>query len=392
MLTLLLFLAVFVFLANLYATVDSITGIRKMRDLGTIRPGQGRSLPGVSIIVPACNEEEMIEPALLSLLNLEYEPFEIIVINDRSTDRTGEVLARMQRKYPQLKIHEIQELPAGWLGKNHALYQGARLAGGEFLLFTDADIIFDRTTLSRAMTLMVREQLDHLSLIFRNIARGLLLNSMVIDAGAGLFFLFKPWQVNDPRSRYFIGVGAFNLVRKSVYQAVKGHEPIRMHPIDDIMLGKLIKQHGFRQECLLGYDFLTVRWYDSPKKMINGLMKNIFALYDFRVSYVAAAVLAITLTTILPFWGMLLTHGATRVFCILSVAVRLFSSACGARHTDVSYGTVPLSLLTPYINIHIIVKGMLQTLFNRSIVWRGTRYPLAMLRKNPPLLFRNLTE
>jgi glycosyltransferase involved in cell wall biosynthesis len=392
MLTLLFFLAVVVFLFNLYAVADIVLGIQKMRDLADIRPFSGRSPPMVSIIVPACNEEDTIEPALLSLLNLEYPALEILVINDRSTDRTGEVLARIQQKYQQLKIHEIQKLPEGWMGKNHALYQGARLANGEFLLFTDADIIFDKTTLSRAISLMVSEHLDHLALIFRNIARGLLLNAMMVDAGGGLFFLFKPWKVNDPHSRYFIGVGAFNLVRKSVYMEIKGHESIRMHPIDDIMLGKIIKQNGFRQECLSGYDFLTVHWYDSPQKMINGLMKNIFALYDFRVTYAAAAVLMIILTTILPFWGMFPTHGLTRIFCILSVAIRLFSSACGVRHTNTTIGMVPLSLLTPYINIYIIVKGVLKTLSSGGIEWRGTRYPLARLRKNPPILCRNFRE
>ena len=383
---LLLCLAVLVFLFNLYATTDIILGTRKMRNLADVQPFSGKSPRRVSIIVPACNEEKTIEPALLSLLNLEYESLEIIVINDRSTDRTGEVLARIQQEYPQLKIHEIRELPEGWLGKNHALYQGARLASGDFLLFTDADVLFDKTTLARAMSLMMNEQLDHLALVFRNRAKGLLLNAMMIDAGGGLFFLFKPWKVSDPKSKSFIGVGAFNLVKKSVYMEIRGHESVRMHPIDDIMLGKIIKQKGFRQECLSGYDFLAVHWYESPQKMINGLMKNIFALYNFRISYVLAAILIICLVTILPFWGTFLTSGLTRIFCILAVTIRLLYFTCGARLTGTTYGTVPFSLLTPYINIYIIMKGMLKTLANDGIDWRGTHYPLDKLKENLPIL------
>ncbi len=383
---LVLCVAILVFLINLYATADLILGIRKLRFLADVQPLSGESLPRVSIIVPACNEEETIEPALLSLLNLDYQALEIIVINDRSVDRTGEVLARIQLEYPQLIIHEVKELPKGWLGKNHALHLGAQLAGGEFLLFTDADILFDKSTLNRAISLMEKEEVDHLALVFKNIAGGLLLNAMMVDAGGGLFFLFKPWKVSDPQSNNFVGVGAFNLVRKSVYLKIGGHERIRMHPIDDIMLGKIIKQSGFRQECLSGYDFLTVHWYESPRKMIDGLMKNIFALYDFRVAYVLISILAITLLTILPVWGVCFTSGLTRAFCIFSVLIRLFSASFGAHYTGTDYRTVPFSLLTPYINIFIIVKGMLKTFVNDGINWRGTHYPLDRLKENEPLL------
>lgn len=380
------FLAALVFLFNLYTALDIILGTRRMRNLEDIKPLRQERRPKVSVIVPARNEEQTIKPALLSLLTQEYAPIEVIVVNDRSTDRTGEVLAEIRQAHPQLVIHTVTELPEGWLGKNHALQQGAGLAGGEYLLFTDADIHFAGSTLARAMKIMVEEQVDHLSLIFRNIARGLLLNAMMIDAGGGLFFLFKPWKASDPRSRYFVGVGAFNLVRKSVYFQVGGHAQLKMHPIDDIMLGKIIKHSGFRQECLSGYAFLQVRWYESPGKMISGLMKNIFALYNFRISYAAAVILIICLTAVLPFWGIFVFQGMTRLFCALSVATRLVSSACGARLTGTTLRTVPFSLLTPYINIYITLKGTVSTLVNRGIDWRGTHYPLEKLRENKPIL------
>jgi glycosyltransferase involved in cell wall biosynthesis len=353
-----------------------------MRKLGDIPPLPEHEQPHVSVIVPACNEQDTIEPALRSLLALDYAALEIIVINDRSTDRTGEVLRKIKTDHPRLHILEITELPEGWLGKNHALHQGAKVARGEYLLFTDADILFAKSTLARAMAVMIKEQQDHLALIFKNIAKGWLLNAMMVDAGGGLFFLFKPWKVSDPRSRHFIGVGAFNLIRQSVYRQIGGHEPVKMHPIDDIMLGKIIKQHGYRQECLSGYDFLTVRWYASPRKMIQGLMKNIFALYNFRVSLVLAAILMIGVITILPVWGALFATGPARLCFALAVVTRLASSAYGALHTGATLWIVPFSLLTSYINIYIILKGMVTTLHNRGIIWRGTYYPLDQLKKN----------
>ncbi|HDK44580.1 MAG TPA: glycosyltransferase, partial [Desulfobacteraceae bacterium] len=246
----LFFLAVITFIMTMLYTIEVALGLRRLRNLNDIRPFSGPSRPRVSIIVPACNEEETIETAMLSLVNQDYGPFEIVVINDRSTDRTGAILEKLAAQYPRIRLLEVTELPPGWLGKNHALHCGARAAGGDYLLFTDADVLLEKTTVARAMTIMVAERLDHLSLIFKNIASGSLLNAMIQDAGAALFFLFKPWAARNPRSRYFMGVGAFNLVKKDVYRRIGGHESIRMHPIDDIMLGKVIKQHGFRQDCL----------------------------------------------------------------------------------------------------------------------------------------------
>ncbi|MFA5717737.1 MAG: glycosyltransferase family 2 protein [Desulfobulbaceae bacterium] len=379
--------AALVLLANLSAALTVAAGAAKMRRLADFEPLRDKRRPKVSIIVPACNEADTIEPALLSLLALDYDPLEIIVVNDRSTDRTAAVLDAVRAQHPRLIVRHIAELPDGWLGKTHALSRGAELAGGEFLLFTDADIHFEPTTLARAMTLMAGERLDHLSLTFRHIGGGPLLNAMMIDAGAGLFLLFRPWKAADPASAGFFGVGAFNLVRKSAYTAVNGHEQIKMHPIDDIMLGKIIKRSGFRQECLIGHDCLRVRWYTSPGTMIHGLMKNTFALFNYRAAYVLAGVLVVLAAAVLPLWGVLLTTGPPRVFFGLAVAVRLLSAAAGARFTGVSLKAIPFTLVTPYVNMYTILRAMAQTLADRGIEWRGTRYPLAELRKSMPILW-----
>lgn len=383
---LLILFAAFALLANLYALIDIVHGVRQLRTLGDIDPHPLTTSPMVSVVVPACNEEDTIEPALRSLLALEYENIEILVINDRSTDNTAGVLHTIQKEHPQLQILTISELPEGWLGKNNALHQGALVARGEYILFTDADILFARSTLSRAITLMVNEKLDHLSLIFKNIAKGALLGAMMVDAGGGLFFLFKPWKVSDPKSKYFMGVGAFNLVRKSMYREIGGHKSIRMHPIDDILLGKVIKQNGFKQDCLTAYAFLTVHWYSSTRKMIDGLMKNIFALYDFRILYAMIAVIMIAVLAVLPLWGALLGTGTLRSICLLVVCVRLLSTAYGTGITGTTWKTLPFSFITPYINIYIIVKGVIKTIAGKGIEWRGTHYPLDKLKESISIL------
>jgi len=385
MITLLTILAAAALFGNLYALIDIGLGLRQMRALGEILPCAAGENPLVSIIVPACNEAEAIEPALHSLFALDYDNIEILVVNDRSTDATSGILDKLQNEFPALQILTITELPEGWLGKNNALQQGALRAKGEYLLFTDADILFSRTTLSRAISLVQQEKLDHLSLIFKNTAEGALLNALIVDAGGGLLFLFKPWKVSDPQSKRFMGVGAFNLFRQSVYAKIGGHESIKTHPIDDIMLGKVIKEHGYKQECLMGQDFLRVRWYDSTRAMIQGLMKNVFALYDFKISRALAGVCMIFLLTILPLWLALLGSGPLRLFGALSVCLRLLSALYGARISGVSSRGTVFSFLTPYINMYIIVKAVFTTVRNNGIRWRGSFYSLDKLKESPSL-------
>lgn len=127
--------------------IEGVRGAGRIEWLDNVSPIQESTLPFVSIIIPALNEEENIRAALLSLLNLEYEPFEIIVLNDRSTDRTGAILDEMSEHHSRLKVFHIKELPEGWLGKNHALFCGAQEAKGDYLLFSDADVIMEPSTL-----------------------------------------------------------------------------------------------------------------------------------------------------------------------------------------------------------------------------------------------------
>ena len=138
--------------AVLVVFIDVWNGMRKITALGDVPPYESMPQPGVSVIIPALNEAEDIEPALTSVLGLEYENLQIIAVNDRSTDRTGKILDNMQCKDPRLQVTHIAELPSGWLGKNHVLMKGSTQATGDYLLFTDADIVFEESTLG-ALTL-----------------------------------------------------------------------------------------------------------------------------------------------------------------------------------------------------------------------------------------------
>jgi len=374
-------LGLFCLLASLAIALEVALGIGRMKQIGAVAGLPNNLGPQVSIIIPACNEAATIEPALRSMLALNYDNLEIIVVDDRSVDATGQVLAGMVKEYPSLRVYRIDELPEGWLGKNHALQFGAEKATGEYLLFTDADVSLEKSTLSRALHHVLSNGLDHLSIFFENVGGGSLLNGLFLDAGGGLLLLFKPWLAKDPKSKHFMGVGAFNLVKAATYRVLGGHRKIAMHPIDDVMLGKLVKRAGFRQDCLLGHAFVAVPWYGTVREFINGLMKNTFALYRYRLGAVAAGVGVVFLIGVLPFWGLLLADNPARIMFGGVISIRIISFVHGFRQLGLNPCYAGWALITPYLNIYIAVKAAAVTLRDNGINWRGTHYPLAELKK-----------
>lgn len=374
------YLALMTLVATMVVLIEIALGMKRMKPLQDVAPLSNSGLPLVSIIIPARNEEKTIKPALLSILTQDYHNLEVMVINDRSTDGTGDVLKKMRVRYPRLKVEHITELPPGWLGKNHALQYGAERAGGEYLLFTDADVVMEKTTLLRAMHHLTRNGLDHLCMFFEPVASSGFLAALFTDVGIGLLGLFKPWKASNPKSKRYMGVGAFNLVRAEAYREIGGHHFIAMHPIDDIMLGKVIKRHGFKQECLLGKGFVSVRWYESVKELTTGLMKNLFALFDYSMIKTAGALVIILVLVVLPQWALFFTDGIARVFYGMVVAVRFIFFAAAFREAGSKFRYAFWSFFTPYFIIQLVTKAAISTIRNKGIDWRGTYYSLDDLK------------
>ncbi len=383
--SLLLLLSLLACAAIVISSVTFAVGLKKMRKLDDVLIGDVSPL--ISIIVPACNEEKNISRSVLSLLAQEYANLEIIVVNDRSTDTTSKVLGDLKKRYSELIIHEIVTLPKGWMGKSHALSVGAALANGEYLVFTDADVVMQPTTIARSLAYMIDRQLDHLTLVFKNMTRGWLLNSLILDSAIGLMVIFKPWLASKRGTRWSVGIGAFNMVRHATYNAVGGHESIKMHPVDDMMLGRTIKEHNYSQDCLLAYDFVAVPWYDSVGAMIKGLDKNMFSLLHYRVVLLPFALLAIIIPSIWPLWGAIFGPADVQAVCLVTVIIRLLTFYQGLWRQGMPGWYLPGCLITPYISCYIIIKSAFVTLKNGGIFWRGQHYPLAELRKTTPFFF-----
>ena len=304
------------------------------------------------------------------------------MLDDRSTDQTPAILDRMAAKHPQLRVIHIKELPTGWLGKNNALQLGAEQANGDFLLFTDADVLMAPDTINRAVARMQERKLDHLCLIFRPTQSSALLGMLVADSLAGLLSLLKPWQAADPDSRYFMGIGAFNLIKADTYRRFGGHTAIRLCPVDDILLGRLVKENHGSQECLNGRNFLTVPWYSSVGEMTTGLRKNTYAVIDYRFNRLVLVTIITICCNILPFWVMLFSNDCTRLVCFCILATTGVAQFVATRTLAVGATCLGWYLFTPYIKIYIMWQAVIITLIHGGIDWRGTFYPLDELKRN----------
>lgn len=276
----------------------------------------------------------------------------------------------------------ITELPAGWLGKNYALYRGAEEASGELLLFTDADVVMEPSTLQRALSYF---QANHLHLLaVMPTVRLPSLPLRLFCSTFGVFFsgFMRPWKAKDPASKAFIGVGAFNLVAREAYKAAGTHKAIAMRPDDDIKLGKILKKAGYRQEMVFGAGLLSVEWYSSLRELIEGLMKNSFAGLEYKVVMSLGAGVAVLWLNVWPFAAIFVVRGAGWILYASAVIVTLLFIS-DANHF---YGQPRwYAFAHPFfavLFVYILWKSMMLTLWTGGITWRGTHYPLAQMRAN----------
>ncbi len=378
----LFWLAVVTLLGVVSTCLEFAWGHRKVKTLRELPLLDEKGAPKVSVIAAGRNEERNVEEAARSLLSLDYPNYEVILVNDRSTDRTGEILDRLAAENPRLRVVHIKHLPTGWLGKNHALQHGADAATGEFLLFTDADIVMEPTSLRRAVRFMQEANVDHLAAGPNVTVRGAWLN--VFCVGFAVFFAMfvKPWKVSNPRSQAHIGVGAFNLIRAEVYRNIGGHRAIAMRVDDDLKLGKLVKKNEFRQDCVAGRGMIFVEWYASVGDAVRGLTKNMFAGMEFSVPMVVGSTLAMLAFLVFPFVGAFITSGWTQLLFTV-VALALWGLACSSAHYNGIRWFYGLGFpLAAVMFLFILWRSTLVTLKNNGVNWRGTHYPLKELRAN----------
>jgi glycosyltransferase involved in cell wall biosynthesis len=371
------------------------------------KPATPNGEPRVSIIVPARNEEEDIRQTLQQLLVLEYSNYEIIAVNDRSTDHTGQIMDEVAQSIVQsienglskgadvnphaeadrsvrstrLKVIHVAELPSGWLGKTHAMWTAGKQATGDWLLFTDGDVLFKPDVLRRAIAYAESERADHVVLFPRMIMKQPSEKMMIAFFQALFVFGHRPWKVADPKARDHMGVGAFNMVRRPVYDAVGTYLALRMEVLDDMKLGKVVKNAGFAQRNVFGEDLISLHWAKGAFGIVNNLTKNFFAVLSFQWPRTVATIVGLGFLNLGPFLGIVLAHGWARVpYAIALVSLFLIYYGMSVRSAVPAY-YVFLHPISTSLFMYTLLRSMFRTLWNDGIEWRGTKYPLEELRK-----------
>ena len=340
--------------------------------------------PRVSIIVPACNEEETIEQGLTQLLALDYDNYEIIAVDDRSTDRTGEIMDRVATgslAHGRLRVIHLDSLPSGWLGKTHAMWTAGQQATGDWLLFTDADVLFKPDALRRALAFAESEPADHVVLFPRMIMKRPGEKMMIAFFQTLFVFGHRPWKVAEPDTKDHMGVGAFNMVRRSVYDAIGTYQALRFEVLDDMKLGKVVKTAGYAQRNVFGEDLISIRWAKGALGVVKNLTKNFFAVMSFQWPRAVLSCFALAFLNLMPFVGVWLAHGWARVpyaIALLSMFLIYFGMSGMSAVPSYYFFLHPISTL---LFVYTMLRSMMLTLWHGGVTWRGTKYPLEELRR-----------
>lgn len=358
-------------------------GNRKILFLRDIVPPRADAWPTLSVVFAARNEARAIEAAVRSMLALDYPDLEIVAVDDRSEDATGEILDRLAAEDARLRVHHVRALPAGWLGKNHALHAGAALAQGEFILFTDADILYHPQAMRGALHHAAAQKLDHLAVIPELLLEGQMLPMMMAYFTFCFAMGFQPWKARDPASDKFVGLGAFNLVRRARYLSLGGHERIRLRPDDDLRLGQLVKIEGGRSDLLFGEGRVRVEWYRTFGELFRGLEKNTFSGADYSLAKMAAMFCATALLHIFPFVYLFVATSMYQwaLYGAIVAAWGVASLDNNRFHRLPSWSAY-LFPISAFLMLVIMGHATFKTLWIGGIRWRGTFYPLKELRSN----------
>jgi glycosyltransferase involved in cell wall biosynthesis len=337
--------------------------------------------PKVSVVVAARDEGKQIEQCLRSLVVQDYPDLEICAVDDRSSDRTATIMDQLRGESPvKVDVIHITELPPGWLGKTHAMWSGAAATHGDWILFTDGDIAFRADALRRTLSYAELTACDHLvifpTLIMKTIGERMMLGFF----GLAFSLLVRPWKARDENARDFVGAGAFNLIRRSAYETLGTYQALRMEVIDDLKLGESVKQHGFRQDCVLGHALVQLRWAEGAFGIVRNLQKNMFSLLRFNWGLVFLASIAAIMYHLGPWMGLILAPGVAKVgFAVAVFSVALLYAGM-ARQFGLSFWYMFTQPGAALMYVYTLLYSATSSVIHGGVIWRGTTYSITDIR------------
>jgi glycosyltransferase involved in cell wall biosynthesis len=361
--------------------IDLARGVPSMPALWDFAPLADAECPSVSILFAARDEAEKMPEALKTFLSLDYPRYEVVAVDDRSEDESGQILAEAARHDARLRPVRIDSLPAGWLGKPHALQAAYQNSTGEWLVFTDADVHFSPDLLRRAIAMAEKKGWDHLTLLGE--AKMFTFGEKITMTFFGLALVggTRPYAASDPRSAWYAGVGAFQLIRRSGYEKMGTHRRLAMEVIDDVKLGKIAKEAGLRSGAAKAGNAVTVHWHSGVPNIIRGTTKNFFAASGYRLWVAGLQMFGLLLMCVFPVIALAFVHGWGRGLAALGVAIPVIAEigvALEFRSPVLFAFTYPIGAL---IFVWMIARSTFVTIRQGGIVWRGTFYPLEELKR-----------
>ncbi len=376
--------------------------------------GPLKDAPRVSILVAARDEEDNIEACITTLLDQDYPNSELIVVDDRSRDRTPSILARLARQFgDRLQVVTVRECPDGWFGKNHAMHNGVAATSGEWLLFSDADC---RQTSRHTLSIAMQESRDHatdfLSII--PVLEHRAVWEKILQPASSLVLInrFLPQRVNDPKKRIAYANGAFMLMTRRCYDAIGGHEMVRTRLNEDIDMARLAKQGGQRLRVVENEGLFQARMYPTLLSAWKG-WSRIFAGAFATPSRVLAASAVVFLFVLAPWislgvalvrvvWGESAVAGSWRlalwtwlvVVTMQQLVITRFYAAVGfARAWSLTY------VLGVSVALAMLVSALFKVLGATSTTWRSSTYrggrtvrPSEIAACNPPVRAEPIQE
>lgn len=339
--------------------------------------------PRVTIIVPAKNEEKNISNCLTNLLKQNYSNYEILVINDRSTDATAEIVTDIARSSSiPVKLVTIEKLPPGWTGKNHGMFVGSKAATGEWILFTDADTTHSPDSLRTALACALQNKIDFLTLGPETESHSFWEKTVQPLAVGSLALWFDSHKVNDPKSGVILANGQFILVRKSAYEKVGGNESVKNEVVEDVELAKKFRAAGLSMQFLNGTELYSTRMYASLREIKTGWTRIFTYLFNKNIPAILHKIFLFAFFSSLPFI-VCLYEKYLFLFDRAHFSTPLFAISCGVSFLIVAVRFVGnklikcnpwyafLHLLGSLVMIWILSACIYRIAFNRASVWRG---------------------